>query len=350
MMACALVQVLAVGAGNSFGRENAPRQMAAAMSYTIARRLRLHKELTQYSIAASAGAALAAVYNTPIAAIAFTAGVTLRRWNWKICLSAAYVSAIATPIAWLVNRRAPSTPILAYDFAALTQLLHQASSLTLASLALILALTILFSALAGILMRQLCDSASDYARKHFAVVTTAQQRRTMILSMLSAGVLTGSLGLVIPQLLGNGKNTLDVLYGNAPAITGITLATACGVIIAKPLLTAYSLRAGMIGGLLMPSASVGGSIGCALVLLMQWLVPSAQLPVISLIAVMALVGAACVLAVTQRSGIFATIFLVELAHAKLWMLVIVGIAVALSVLLSKVCERLLTTYFSQFAQ
>lgn len=339
MIACALVQVMAVGAGNSFGRENAPRQMAAAISYAITTKLRIDAQLARYAIAASAGAALAAVYNTPIAAIAFTAGVTLRQYSWKICASAAYVSIVATPIAWIVNDGAPSTPLRFPSAEQIVQQLAQISMLELVVLAILYVLVIVCGAAVGIVMRELCAGATRYAQRHYAVVSTRQQRALMMLTMLSAGTLTGCVGVIIPQLLGNGKNTLDILYGNATPIVAISLAVACGVLVLKPLLTAYSLRAGMIGGLLMPSASVGASLGCALCIVAQWFVPGFTLPIVPLIAAMALIGAACVLAVTQRSGIFATVFLIELAHVNMWMWLLVGIGVAGAVLLSRYIEQ-----------
>lgn len=339
MIGCALVQVMAVGAGNSFGRENAPRQMAAAISYVITTRLRINAQLARYAIAASAGAALAAVYNTPIAAIAFTAGVILRQYSWKICTSAAYVSAIATPIAWIVNHGAPSTPLRFPSAGQMLQRLEQISTLEGIVLAVIFVLVIVCSAVVGTIMRQLCTGATRYAQRHYAVVSTRQQRALMMVTMLSAGTLTGCVAVIIPQLLGNGKNTLDILYGNATPIVAISLAVACGVLVLKPLLTAYSLRAGMIGGLLMPSVSVGASLGCALCIAAQWFVPGFTLPIAPLIAAMALIGAACVLAVTQRSGIFATVFLIELAHVNMWMWLLVGIGVACAVLFNRYIEQ-----------
>lgn len=338
MVGCAFTQVAAVGAGNSIGRENAPRQMAAALTYWCGRRLGLSREHLTLTIAAAAGAALAGVYNTPVAAVAFTAGITLRKWSVRTCVASAWVAAIATPIAWLANHNLASMPldlplkaVLPEAFghgvwglihAYVTGLAFTGEGRTLVLVCAVLAVV---CGLAGVAMAAACRKAQAWAGERFTLVAGWRARGMMLAAMVGAGTLTGVLALRAPQILGNGKNTMDIAYGNAPALAGVSLGVALFVALAKPLATAVSLGSGMIGGLLMPSCALGGSLGVAASLI------AASVGVDVPIALAALVGAACVLAVTQRCGIFAWVFLLELAHAPGWVWPLAALAVAVAV-------------------
>jgi len=129
--------------------------------------------------------------------------------------------------------------------------------------------------------------------------------------MAAAGVLTGSVGLLLPQALGNGKSSLDELFGDVAPLRPVTLAVCLGILVAKPLLTALSFRVGVVGGLLMPSASTGAALGgaCGLAFGLDW----------ASVGAFALVGAMAVLSVTQKSPLFGLAFGLELTHCPAWM-------------------------------
>ena len=97
----------------------------------------------------------------------------------------------------------------------------------------------------------------------------------------------------------------------------MTLSAAAVILALKPLLTALFLRAGGAGGMLTPSLATGAAAGSLLVLAVNGLGGTdLHVPAISL------AGAAGVLAVTQGSPIWAAIFVWELAHPPLWMLLV----------------------------
>ncbi len=137
----------------------------------------------------------------------------------------------------------------------------------------------------------------------------------LIPALAAAGLLTGVCSHWWPELPGNGKSVLTVSLAS-----GMTLASAAVILALKPVLTALFLRAGGAGGLLTPSLATGAAAGTLLVLTLNQ-VAGTHLhgPVISLGA------AAGVLAVTQGSPIWAAIFVWELTHPPIWMVLVFAV-------------------------
>ena len=134
----------------------------------------------------------------------------------------------------------------------------------------------------------------------------------LIPALAAAGLLTGICSHWWPELPGNGKSILTVSLAS-----GMTLSSAAVILALKPLLTALFLRAGGAGGMLTPSLATGAAAGTLLVLTLNALAGThLHVPAVSL------AGAAGVLAVTQGSPIWAAIFVWELAHPPLWMLLV----------------------------
>ena len=102
----------------------------------------------------------------------------------------------------------------------------------------------------------------------------------------------------------------------------MTLGAACVILLLKPFVTAVFLRAGAVGGLLTPALATGARRD-----------RSSRLPSISFagtehrsVAALALTCAAGVLAITQRSPLFAALFVWELARPPFWLLIVFAIA------------------------
>ena len=297
----ALLQVLVVGSGTSVGRENAPRQMAASLANSVSRIVGLDWRWRRILIAAGAGAGLAAVYNTPLTAVPFALTVILGEWSVAGVVISLVISAIATPIAWLVTFGEASTALSIGDAAAAGPVYVWAVA------------AIPLCAGAGWIMRVMCSRARVGAR-----IEQASWRTPV--AMAAAGVVTGAVGLWLAQILGNGKSTLDMLFGNVAPIEPVVIGVLCGVFVLKPVLTAVTLRKGVVGGLLMPSAATGAGLGAAVALTLAHvgILDSGTQPMDDVVALFALVAAAGLLAVTQASPLFAVIFALELTHCQMW--------------------------------
>ena len=294
-----VLQVLTVGAGNSVGREGAPRLMAGAAAARLARRLGLEPPATTLLVAAAAGAGLAAMYDVPLGGTAFAVEITMaagtRRRGMRLALP---VSLIATAVSWLHSHGRPT-----FDIAV--------GGPTTATI-----LTALAAAPALMVLGAGARRLWDWFKAHRVPNTWA-----LPAGIGAAGLLTGAASLWLPVLPGNGRDALEAAL-LSPA-TPTALVALSGVVLLKPLLTGATLGAGATGGLLAPSFALGGSAGAAiagLALLAGW---EASAPVL------ALVGAGAVLAITQRAPVFGTLFVWELARPEPWVLalmVVVGTA------------------------
>jgi len=93
------------------------------------------------------------------------------------------------------------------------------------------------------------------------------------------------------------------------------------ILLLKPIVTAVFLRAGAVGGLLTPALATGAATGSVVALaLNQFAGTHIE------VSALALTSAAGVLAITQRSPLFAALFVWELAHPPFWLLIVFAIA------------------------
>ena len=294
-----VLQVLTVGAGNSVGREGAPRLMAGAAAARLARRLGLEPPATTLLVAAAAGAGLAAMYDVPLGGTAFAVEITMaagtRRRGMRLALP---VSLIATAVSWLHSHGRPTFDIAVGG---------PTTATILTALAAAPALMVL-----GAGARRLWD---------WFKAPRVPNTWALPAGLGAAGLLTGAASLWLPVLPGNGRDALEAAL-LSPA-TPTALVTLSGVVLLKPLLTGATLGAGATGGLLAPSFALGGSAGAAIAGLARLAGWEASAPVL------ALVGAGAVLAITQRAPVFGTLFVWELARPEPWVLalmVVVGTA------------------------
>ena len=181
------LQVLVVGAGNSVGREGAPRLMSGAVAARLARWLGLEAGTTTLLVAAAAGAGLAAMYNVPLGGAAFAVEITLtagarRRGVWL----ALPVSAIATVVSWLHSRGLPTFEVTVSGPTAATVLTALAMAPGLMAL--------------GVGARGLWS----WFKAHRLPNSWA-----LPLGIAAAGLLTGAASRWLPVLPGNGRDALE---------------------------------------------------------------------------------------------------------------------------------------------
>ena len=136
----------------------------------------------------------------------------------------------------------------------------------------------------------------------------------------AAGLVTGLVSLWVPAIVGNGRDAMEMalgtgLPGASNSVAGAGLVLLVGIVALKPVLTGLTLGAGATGGRLAPSLAAGSSAGAALAIALHACGVQAS------VAVLALAGAAAVLATTQRAPVFGIVFTWELARAGAWTLV-----------------------------
>lgn len=293
-VADALFQLLAVGSGISLGREQAPRQSAAAVLDRLSRALRIDETHRRLLVASAAGAGLAAVYNVPLAGVLFTLEAMPVRRSWRTLGIATTMSAVATVTAWpLVGATsvyqlpdAPFDPLVLW----------------------VLPVLLPAAVVVGRLFLALMKSAHGWK---------VLDPRWLPLSVgaATAGVVTVS--QFLPGVTGNGE---DIVRTALDPVTALPLLLT--LLVVKPLLTAASLGSGAVGGTLTPALAVGAALGAGAGAL------AGAGP--ETVPMLALVGAAMVLAVMQKAPLFAAVIAWELTWAPLWTipLLLLGAVVA----------------------
>ena len=305
----AVTQVLTVGSGNSVGREGAPRLAAGAVAAGLAARLGIGRPESAILIASAAGAGLAAMYNAPLGGAAYAVElVMVTGMRRRGALVAVPVCVIATLVSWLHSHGRPTFEVASQG----------PSSGTVLGLVLLVPV----AAALGVGARQLWS---------WMLARRVRATRWLPAAIGAAGLVTGLVSLLVPAVVGNGRDAMEAALGTrvpeaSSGAAGAALVMLLGIVVLKPTLTGLTLGAGATGGRLAPSLAVGSSAGAALAIALQ-----ANGVEVS-ISVLAMAGAGAVLATTQKAPIFGIVFTWELARAGVWTLTAL-IAVVLPVML-----------------
>jgi H+/Cl- antiporter ClcA len=304
-VADAVLQITAVGAGASLGREGAPRQAAAAVAARLVVALRVPERQRRSLVAVGAGAGLAAVYNVPLGGALFTLEVLLRSAALADVVPALLAAAVATAVAWPVVGTGPTYAVPPVVLSA--QLV--VGAVVLGPVA----------GLAGEAFRRLTTAARASRPRgwHLPVATTA------------GFAAVGAVAWAQPLVLGNGKGPASLAFTG-----GIAVGTLALLVLLKPLATAVCLRSGAVGGLLTPSVALGAVLGALAGQGEAALWPGASA------GALAVVGAGDVLAVTQRAPLTALVLAVEFTHGGPALVVPLALCAAGALAVARQLERM----------
>lgn len=393
-----VVQVLTVGAGNSVGREGAPRLMAGAVAARVSSWLGLGPGEARLLVAASAGAGLTAMYNAPLGGAAYALEVVLAlrllprrharprgtdrpqktdtrsqgtdaqprgtdrpRGAASAPADPEHPAAQATPGpdapgagrgsstgtdpgAGTAPGGAPSPTtwprLRATVLCLVVSLLAAATTWVVDGNRAALALPALtataptFLALPVLLALTLPLGVG--ARALWARFAAHHPARLwgLPLGIGGAGLITGVASLALPLLPGNGRDALGAAL--VAPVTASAVLVMLGVVVLKPLLTGLTLGAGATGGLLAPSFALGGCAGAVLGIASHLVGWDVD------VAALALAGGAVVLSVTQRAPLFGAVFVWEIVRGPVWYL---PVMVAVTVLATTASEQVTSGIF-----
>lgn len=300
----AALQIVGVGIGASLGREGAPRLLGAAFADRLSGWLRLTAAQRRTVVACGAGAGLAAVYNVPLGGALFTLEILLGSAMLTDVLPALVSSAVATAVSWPVLSSRPT-------YAVAVQNLHPQ----------VLVLAVLLGPVAGVVG---VGFTAVVARARSLAPTGWK----LVLGCTVAFAVVGAAAMAYPELLGNGKGPTQLaLDGSLPVLLLAVL------VIGKPLATAACLAGGAIGGLLTPSLATGALLGALAGAGWSQLWPGAP------VASYAIVGAAAVLATTQRAPLCAIVLALEFTHCGYQLTVPIMLAVAGALFTARAINR-----------
>jgi H+/Cl- antiporter ClcA len=301
-----LLQMVAVGVGASLGREGAPRQVGAALGGWIATRLEVTEMQQRRLLACGAGAGLAAVYNVPLGGAFFTIEVLLASFAIADIIAALLTAAIATVTAWPLVTDQPTY--------------HLAAPPLDASI-------VVWSILIG-------PIAAVVGLAFLRVTTFARERAPTgwrsVVAVVVVFTALGATAIAYPQLLGNGKGMVQIVFAGSLAI-----GLASTLVVLKTVATAACLGSGAIGGLLTPSLAVGAALGAFAGGVWSLMWPGAET------AAYAMICAAAMLAVTQRAALTAIVLVSEFTHATQNLIGPIIIAVVLAMVTRSAAHRFL---------
>jgi H+/Cl- antiporter ClcA len=293
------ISIVAMGA--SLGREAAPQLFGAAAASRICARAGMPSWQRRLLVACGAGAGIAAVYNVPLGGALFALEVLLGTVTLPLVLPALGTSLIATAVAWIYLPRGTTYFIPAYR-------VHVSE--------------IVWAALVGPL-------AGLAAVAWVRLVATASRLRPSGRGRLIAPVVVlaalGGLSVVYPQLLGNGKNVVQLAVTGGLGLGLLAILTAL-----KPLATAACLGSGAPGGLFTPTLAFGALFGGLLGHVWSLLWPG------SAEGAYAIIGGGAVLAASMQAPITATVMMIELAYHSQTLMVPLLLAVTGATVISRI--------------
>jgi H+/Cl- antiporter ClcA len=223
-----LLSIITVGMGVSLGREAAPQLVGAATGSWLATWADLPLWQRRLLVASGAGAGFAAVYNVPLGGTLLALEVMLGTLALPLVLPALLASLIATAVAWIALGTGPTYHVSAYGFHA-TQLVW----------------AIILGPLIGL-------AASGWTRLvHAASRFRPRAARWWVIPLVVFAAL-GALSIPYPQLLGNGRDIVEVTIAGR-----LSLGLLAVLFVLKPLVTSACLATGSPGGLFTPTLAVG---------------------------------------------------------------------------------------------
>jgi CIC family chloride channel protein len=210
-----VLSIVIVAMGASLGREAAPQLTGAAAASRLCEKFGLPQWQRRLLVACGAGAGMAAVYNVPLGGALFALEVLLGTLALPLVLPALATSLIATAIAWIALHNVPTYPIPSYAVSG-SQIVWAA----------------LVGPLAGL-------AAVAWVRLIARVHDLRPTGRGRLLAPIVALTALGVISIAYPQLLGNGKDTVEL------AATGaLAASTLAALVVLKPIMTAACLGSG----------------------------------------------------------------------------------------------------------
>lgn len=295
----AVLSVVIVGMGASLGREGAPRLAGAALASRLSDWARLNTAHRRLLAACGAGAGMACVYNVPLGGALLTLEVMLGVLSLRLALPALAACCIATAVSWTVLPTGPTYQVPEVGLSA---------SLTV--------FAVLIGPFAGLL-------AVGWVRMIRIAHEHRPTGRGLLIAPLVVFTAVGALAVPYPQLLGNGKDIVQLTF-TAQVAAPLLVA----LLFLKPIATTGSLGSGASGGLFTPTIATGALLGS---LTGQgwthaWPAPAAGFAVI---------GAAAVLAAAMQAPIAAVVLMLELTRTIDALMVPLLFAVAGAMLVSR---------------
>ena len=275
---------ITLASGIALGREGPSVHVAAGISSVLGRRLGLSPRSVRALLPIGAAAALAAAFNTPIAAVLFTLEEVMGDMHAPVLGSIVLSSATSWMVLHLLLGDEPLFHVPAYQLVSPVEFLWYAVLGVVGGLVSVAFVKLLL-----------------WLRKRFLKLP----KSTVWLQPVAGGLLVGLLGWFAPQVLGVGYGFVD------DALNGKILVTTMAVLVGLKLIaTATCYASGNAGGIFGPSLFIGAMTGGAIGGMAHWLMPDYT----GSVGAYALVGMGAAFAGTIRVPLTSVIMIFEITR------------------------------------
>ena len=292
----AFSSIVAVGTGASLGREGAMIHSGAATGSLLGVKLRLEDHHVKVLVACGAAGGIAAAYNVPIGASVFAMEVLLGSFALELFGPIIVCSVISTTISHVLLGSSP-----AYEIPAQRLVSEQHNFVNEWEIFLHLLLGVGLGIISAVFIR--IFSQLDV---FFRWLQGIDRIKPLIAMML-----VGVAGVFVPDILGNGYDTVNLVLSGE----NVEEVFPVGILLLLPILkiiaTALCRAGGVPGGLFTPSLFIGALLGTAFGVGVNHLFPAGSTAAPSAYA---LVGMGAILAGTIQAPITAVLMIFEMTR------------------------------------
>lgn len=222
--------ILCLLTGQSVGREGPAAMIGAGAASLTGQWLRLPNNSLSTLVGCGVAAAISASFNTPIAGVIFAMEVVLMRYTIT-----GFIPVMMASVCGLLVTRATLGEDLFFSV--------QNAQISLAEIPFLL--------IAGLIIGTF---AAFYMLMHLRF--NQFSHHPIFLRIMIGGIATGLLGILFPEILGLGYDTINL------ALQGeLTINLLLGIAVAKIVATSISVGLGMPGGLIGPQLLIGACLG-----------------------------------------------------------------------------------------
>jgi CIC family chloride channel protein len=242
-----LTGVLCIGSGHSMGREGPSVQIGAGIASVIGQWLHLSPARVKELIPVGAAGALAAAFNTPIAAVLFALEEIIGDLNATLLGSTVVASVASVVVERSILGNEPLFRVPVY------QLVHPAELIGYAVLGLV----------GGVVSLIFCKALLALRGAFLRL-----PRTTLMLQPAIGGLAIGATLLAVPEVRGVGYEYVDQALNG-----GLVLRTMLILCCVKAAATIISYCSGNAGGIFAPSLFIGAMAGGAVGMLVNLVAP-----------------------------------------------------------------------------
>jgi CIC family chloride channel protein len=272
--------VFAMATGQSGGREGPGVHLGGAINSLLGQKLRLPNNSLRILIACGTAGGIAAAFNTPLAGVIFAMEVIIVEYSMV-----GFIPVILAAVSAFAVSRSLHPGLMNF-----VHLDVQLQSLW---------------EIPYIIMLGICCGIAVAGFIRLSRLSAGLSHWPVAIRFTLAGLLTGSLALYVPEILGMGYDTLRLaLLGQLAPVALITIA------LCKILATSFSCGVGMPIGLIGPNLIIGACIGGVLGIIGQATMPElASDPTLYIV-----VGMAASMGAVLNAPLAAILAVVELTH------------------------------------